>query len=383
MLDRPRSPAPLASMPVNRASTRPATVPHRRRQRTATVLQDSLDGDMAGRRASSRRAPARRRSCPDYVSVRAPRQAPRAIRDGGYSGRKARGPRTPEPGISATASWPMPRLPTQSSSQGVSVVIPTKDRARLLEQTLRSVGEQTLPPSEVIVADDGSTDDTEAVVRAAGARHVLNTAGGWGPSAARNAGLSAASFGAVSFIDSDDLLHPCALERLYAALRAQPRAPFAFGHALVARRSESGWSSEGVIRPSDDERRDFLCSLFARNSVPSGGALVDREIAMDLGGFDTRMVYAEDHAFWLSLARRGEPAYVPEIVCIHRRHGGNRWSPALSPADERLIDVLAQADERLSACLPRRRGVQLCEVSIDALHKRSPRQLLAAISRLL
>ena len=121
-----------------------------------------------------------------------------------------------------------------------------------------------------------------------------------------------------------------------------------------------------MIRPSAGERENFLCSLFVRNSIPSGGALVNRRIAAELGGFDTRMVFAEDHAFWISLARRGEPAYVPEVVCIHRRHGGNRWSPAISPIDERLIDVLAETDERLGPCLPRRRGVQLCEVSIDA-----------------
>jgi glycosyltransferase involved in cell wall biosynthesis len=277
----------------------------------------------------------------------------------------------------------MPRPPSQSSIQGVSVVIPTKDRAQLLKQTLRSVGEQTRPASEVIVADDGSTDDTEDIIRAAGARHLRNAGGGWGPSAARNAGLSAASYEFVSFIDSDDLLHPRALERLYDALHAQPQAPFAFGHALIARRDAGGWSSEGVISPSADEREDFLCSLFVRNSIPSGGALVNRSIALDLGGFDTQMVFAEDHAFWLSLARRGEPAYVPQIVCIHRRHAGNRWSPAISPADERLIDVIAESDTRLTPCLPRRRGVQLCEVSIDAAHKRSPRQLAAAASRLL
>jgi glycosyltransferase involved in cell wall biosynthesis len=277
----------------------------------------------------------------------------------------------------------MPRLPTQSSNQGVSVVIPTKDRARLLEQTLRSIGEQTLPASEVIVADDGSTDDTGAVIRSAGARHLRNADGGWGPSAARNAGLAAASGAYVSFIDSDDLLHPRALERLHAALHASSGAPFAFGCALVARRGENGWSSEGVIKPSPAESADLLCSLFARNSIPSGGALIEREIALEVGGFDTRMVYAEDHAFWLALALRGEPGYVPEIVCIHRRHGGNRWSPAMSPADERRIDVMAEEDGRLADCLPRRRGVQLCEVSIDAVHRRSPSELLAATRRLL
>ena len=277
----------------------------------------------------------------------------------------------------------MPRPRSQSSDPGVSVVIPTRDRARLLEQTLRSIREQTVPPREVIVADDGSTDETEEVVRAAGARHLRNAAGGWGPSAARNAGLEAASCELVSFIDSDDLMPPRALERLTEALGGRPGAPFAFGHALVARREHHGWSSEGVIRPSPQERENFLCSLFVRNSIPSGGALVDRTVAAELGGFDTRMVFAEDHAFWLSLARRGEPAYVPEIVCIHRRHGGNRWSPAISPADEHLIDVLADADERLAPCLPSRRGVQLCEVAIDAAHKRSPRELAAAVGRLL
>jgi glycosyltransferase involved in cell wall biosynthesis len=277
----------------------------------------------------------------------------------------------------------MPRPRSQSSDRGVSVVIPTRDRARLLEQTLRSVAGQTLPPREVIVADDGSTDETAEVSRAAGARHVRNAAGGWGPSAARNAGLAAASCELVSFIDSDDLMPPRALELLSDALDGRLEAPFAFGHALVARREDHGWSSEGVIRPSPKEREDFLCSLFVRNSIPSGGALVNRGIASELGGFDTRMVFAEDHAFWLSLARRGEPAYVPEIVCIHRRHGGNRWSPSISPADEHLIDVLAETDERLAPCLPSRRGVQLCEVTIDAVHKRSPRELLAAVSRLL
>jgi glycosyltransferase involved in cell wall biosynthesis len=277
----------------------------------------------------------------------------------------------------------MPRPRSQSSDPGVSVVIPTRDRARLLEQTLRSVAGQTVPPREVIVADDGSTDETEEVIRAAGARHIRNAAGGWGPSAARNAGLAAASCELVSFIDSDDLMPPQALERLSGALEDRPDAPFAFGHALVARREDHGWSSEGVIRPSPQERENFLCSLFVRNSIPSGGALVNREIAAELGGFDTRMVFAEDHAFWLSLARRGEPAYVPEIVCIHRRHGGNRWSPAISPTDEQLIDVLAEDDERLAPCLPSRRGVQLCEVAIDALHRRSPRELAGAVSRLL
>jgi hypothetical protein len=272
----------------------------------------------------------------------------------------------------------------QRAQEGISVVIPTKDRAELLRLTLRSVHEQTLAATEVIVADDGSTDETEQIVSAAGARYLRNPEGGWGAAGARNAGLRAARCGYVSFIDSDDLLHPRALERLDEALRARPQAPFAFGNALAASRIDAvGWIAEGLLGPRPFELDDFLCNLFARNSVPSGGALVRRDLALGLGGFDTRIVFIEDHAFWLSLTRRGEPAFVPEVVCIHRRHGGNRMSPAIATGDDPLVTAVADEDERLARGLPRRRGVQLCEVSIDAVHRRSPRELATAGRRLL
>jgi glycosyltransferase involved in cell wall biosynthesis len=272
----------------------------------------------------------------------------------------------------------------QSPRDGISVVIPTKDRAELLRQTLRSLREQTLRPAELIVADDGSTDDTEHLVRAEGASYLRNPEGGWGAAGARNAGLRAAECEYVSFLDSDDLLHPRALERLHEALRTRPQAPFAFGNALAAMRvGTGGWISEGLIGPSQFELEDFLCNLYARNSVPSGGVLVRREIALELGGFDTRIRFIEDHAFWLSLARRGEPIYVPEVVCIHRRHGGNRMSPALAVGDDSLLTGIAAEEQRVVPCLPRRRGVQLCDISIDALHRRSPSELSTAVWRLL
>jgi GT2 family glycosyltransferase len=262
--------------------------------------------------------------------------------------------------------------------QGVSVVIPTKNRAELLRQTLRSIGEQSMAPAEVIVADDGSTDETERVVHELGARHLHNPRGDWRPSAARNAGINAAHTQYVAFIDSDDLYHPLALERLHGALADHQSAPFAFGRGLSARPTPLGWQSDGVIGPWEWELGNLLCSLYARNSVPSGGALVRRELALDLGGFDERFVFAEDHAFWLKLARHGEPVYVPEIVGIHRRHTGNRMTPSISARYDRLITETAISDQRLEGCVPRRLGVLACEMASDALHQRSPRSALEA-----
>jgi glycosyltransferase involved in cell wall biosynthesis len=267
------------------------------------------------------------------------------------------------------------RTPT---SQGVSVVIPTKNRAELLRQTLRSIDEQSMAPAEVIVADDGSTDETELVVREFGARHLHNPCGDWGPSAARNAGMDAAHTPYVAFIDSDDLYHPLALERLHGALAEHQSSPFAFGRGLSARPTPLGWQSDGVIGPRQWELSDLLCSLYARNSVPSGGAMVRRELALDLGGFDEQFVFAEDHAFWLKLARNGEPVHVPEIVGIHRRHTGNRMTPSVSARYDRLITETAISDKRLEGCVSRRLGVLACEMASDALHQRSPRNALEA-----
>jgi glycosyltransferase involved in cell wall biosynthesis len=263
---------------------------------------------------------------------------------------------------------------------GISVVIPTKNRAELLRQTLRSVHEQSLGVVEVIVADDGSTDDTEHVVRAAGARLIHNAAGDWGPSAARNAGMRAAESEYVSLIDSDDLLHPLALERLHQALDSKPEALFAFGQGLAAHRTAEGWVSEGVLGPRPAELKDFLCNLYARNSIPSGGGLVRRAQTLALGGFDEGVVFAEDHAFWLLLALHSEPVYVSQVVCIHRRHLGNRWTPRFLADDD---PVLALTDGRLARCEPRRRGMQLCELSIDAIHQRNPHELATTMMRLL
>jgi hypothetical protein len=252
----------------------------------------------------------------------------------------------------------------------VTVVIPTKDRADLLRQTLRSVHEQSAPPAEVVVADDGSTDDTAEVLAAAGATRVYNPAGDWGASAARNAGLARVSTDFVAFLDSDDLLLPGALAALERGLLAAPAAPFAYGQGLAARRRREDWEPEGLIRAERGEIEWPLCGIFARNCVPSAGALVRVPAVREIGGYAEDVVWTEDHHLWVRLARLGPPAHVDELVCVHRRHSGNRHTPALATADSAAIIALAGQDPRLQACLGDRLGVELCEVCISLLKHR-------------
>ncbi|HEX8856059.1 MAG TPA: glycosyltransferase [Thermoleophilaceae bacterium] len=273
--------------------------------------------------------------------------------------------------------------PPDKRGADVTVVIPVKDRVELLRHTLRSVAEQTQPPAEVVVADDGSTDRTPEVARELGARVIRKDGGGWGPSAARNAGLAEVRTPYVAFLDSDDLLLPGALEKLRDALERDLAAPFAYGQAIAAGRNGDDWWFEGVIAARPDELRDPVTSIFVRNHVPSSGALARTEAVRAIGGYDQGLVFDEDHDFWIRLGAHGRPAHVPEVVAIHRRHPGNRGNPLDAIDDELAVVSRADSHDGLVARRAERLGVLLCEVSINAVRRRSLRELAGGVNKLL
>ncbi len=266
-----------------------------------------------------------------------------------------------------------------ASASPVSVVVPTFNRARLLESTLGSLVAQD-PRPHVIVVDDGSTDDTAAVLERFGVEVVANPPGGWGAGRARNAGLERVTTPLVAFVDSDDLLFPGALATLAAALAEAPSAPFASGCALVASRVGGIWLPEAFGAPVRAERADPVGSLYARNWVPSAGALVRTDAVRAVGGYDTSLVFSEDHHLWLALALRAAPVHSPALVAVHRRHDTNRHEAMTALEDDDTITALADHEPRFAARRPERLGVQLCVQAIDAVKGRSPRTvgLLAA-----
>jgi glycosyltransferase involved in cell wall biosynthesis len=246
-------------------------------------------------------------------------------------------------------------------SLDIAVVIPTYNRRDLLEQTLRSVFEQSRPPAEVIVVDDGSDDGTAELLAGLPVSVVTNPGGGWGPSRARNEGLDRVKSRLVAFLDSDDQLLPRALEVLGGALAADPRPSLAFGDCLLARRDADGWHIDGEMGPEPGDLRSPLPSLYARNFVPSVGTVVRTAAAFAVGGFPQVTTFAEDHYFWLLLARDADPIFVPELTGVHLNHPGNRHSPAKAEDELEAFLALAVEDKRLEAAVPDRLGVGLAE----------------------
>jgi glycosyltransferase involved in cell wall biosynthesis len=212
---------------------------------------------------------------------------------------------------------------TSPAAPAVSVVIPTYQRAALVQEAIESALAQTLTDLEVVVVDDGSTDGTAEVLAArygADPRVRVVRKENGGTASARNAGIRAARGRYVAPLDSDDLFLPRHLETLVAALEADPGADLAIGDA----RFEGGWSQDGQTVFGHGDYRpptsidDMLEGLWA---MPS--ATLWRGEALRRLGFDEHRRYGEDTEILFRLfAGGGRVVVVREVVTRYRRHAG-------------------------------------------------------------
>lgn len=202
------------------------------------------------------------------------------------------------------------------SAARVSVVIPAYAAAPFIVRTLDSVAAQTYRDFELVVVDDGSPDDTKAVVDGWLARTgtrgscVRRTNGRI--AAARNTGLKAASGELIALLDHDDLWRPEKLERCVAEFDAHPGTVLVGHHTDVV---ENG----AVLRverkgPATTSMYDRL--LFENNAVAPSGAVFRRDRALEIGGFreEPQFNTVEDYDFWMRLARTGSFRFLDAVL---------------------------------------------------------------------
>ena len=199
-------------------------------------------------------------------------------------------------------------------SPRVSVVVTSYNYGRFLGEAIESVLAQTEKDVEIIVVDDGSTDDSVAVARRYPVRVLVQSNGG--VSSARNRGASVARGAYLMFLDADDQLDPTYLARCVAALdRQDRRVAYAYtGMELF------GTESGTFEAPAFDAQR-----LCAGNYVHAS-ALMRRDVFDEVGGFDVslRLGY-EDYELWLRMLEQGYVGVcVPAPLLRYRRHGTSR-----------------------------------------------------------
>lgn len=208
----------------------------------------------------------------------------------------------------------------------VSVIIPTYNCGSYLQQALESVFAQTYCDYEIIVVDDGSTDDTEAVVapyldRVTYLRQEENRGAG----AARNVGIRASRGEFIAFLDADDLWHePRKLEWQVPEFDKDPEVGLVYSDIREV-------FSDGTVMESLIARRPLAASghIFENLRqlfVYADSAVVRRQALDQVGWFDESFLSLQDRELWFRLCYRWKATLVPQATATYRRRRGSRNS---------------------------------------------------------
>jgi glycosyltransferase involved in cell wall biosynthesis len=201
----------------------------------------------------------------------------------------------------------------------VSVVITCYDQAHFLHESIESALAQTYSPTEVVVVDDGSTDNTAEIARRySDVRYVYQQ--NRGLASARNTGLRFANGTFLVFLDADDRLLPQALETGIESLHEHPECAFVWGDYRLL-------SVEGSVisKPNESfvQTADFR-ALLERNYIHMHATVMFRRDAFeDVGGYDESLRVCEDYELYFRMVKDFAGLGHGKVVAAYRRHAGN------------------------------------------------------------
>ncbi len=210
----------------------------------------------------------------------------------------------------------------------VSVVVPTYNYSKYISQAIESVLAQTYPNIEIVVIDDGSTDDTASIIGKFGNKIHYHFQANQGLSAARNRGIEVSSGAYIQFLDSDDKLGPQSIEGKVRHLNQNPGVVFACGpnRLLFEGRSRLYNLRQNLLfgwrLPNN---RDIVPALYYGNIAPVHAFLTRLDaIKRSEIYFDESLKACEDYDFWLRLATKfGAPGIVTEGHVYYRKHSSS------------------------------------------------------------
>jgi glycosyltransferase involved in cell wall biosynthesis len=254
----------------------------------------------------------------------------------------------------------------------VSVIIPAYNAAATVAGTLDSVLAQTFRDFEIICIDDGSTDQTCAIIEGYGSQVRLVQQANSGPAAARNNGARHSSGEYLAFLDADDVWMPQFLERTAAALDADPALSLAYCNCALAD-SEGVAIDTALVGKGFDHPPSLHELLTQLWPIMPSAALVRRSVYDKCGGYRDELRGAsfrfEDVDFWIKLRELGPFAYIDEPLIT--------WRFALFPAQLKRLPDYSKALKIFEAYTQERYGVSAAPL-VEA-RMRAPRSILATI----
>ena len=240
-------------------------------------------------------------------------------------------------------------------SSQVSVVIPSYNCANYLRAALESVLAQSYRPFEIIVIDDGSTDETQELIRDY-PQVIYVRQENSGPSRARNTGVRRAQGRYIAFLDADDIWTSGKLSAQMAIMESHPEVGIVFGDM------QNFFADDAPQQPVFQKYKlteeffghpslvmDPVAKLLRINFIATGTVLARKDILESCGLFDEQVHAAEDWDLWLRIALRHPIAYTASVVMLRRRHDTNtsKNTEAMSSSALQVLEKLQceRADE--------------------------------------
>lgn len=205
----------------------------------------------------------------------------------------------------------------------VSVIIPAYNGERYLSSAIDSLLVQDYANIEIIIVDDGSTDNTKEIVQVYGDKIKYFYKPNGGEASARNYGIRKAAGDFIAFLDCDDLYKKDKISKQLKTLLAHPDCGFVYNDIEVI---DAGGNPVNILRSEREFewREDFLAYVLYRQVIPATAAMMIRKSMLD----DT-MVYPErysnsvDYLFCIRMLTKINCIYIKEVLYSYRRHGGN------------------------------------------------------------
>jgi glycosyltransferase involved in cell wall biosynthesis len=215
-------------------------------------------------------------------------------------------------------SLPADSLEPPSENNLVSVIIPCYNGERFLEEALRSALSQSYPEVEIIVVDDGSTDNSPEIAQRFPVRYIRQENRGLTES--RNRGVRESRGSYIVFLDADDRLKPEAIEAGFRMLERRPECAMAVGdHTFIAQDGSQIAGSQKECLPAHHYE-----ALLKSNFIEMiSSVLFRRHVYEEVGGFDTKLRVAEDYELYMRIARSYPICCHPAVVAEYRIHDTN------------------------------------------------------------
>ena len=234
----------------------------------------------------------------------------------------------------------------------ISVVIPTFNRAKLLKKAIESVLLQSLRDFELIIVDDGSTDETSKVISRIDGKIIYIKQDNLGPSSARNRGIKEAKGEFIAFLDSDDSWSKDKLSVQLAQMRNNPEYP-------ISHTQEDWYKKDKLFKqkPKHAKSGGYIFNTCLRLCVVGMSTVLIREKLFDLVGlFDTTLPCCEDYDFWLRTSIKYPFLLINEPLTI--KNGGRC---------DQLSSIYAQGMDkfRIKSIMNILKNVDLGEVQQD------------------